>query len=73
MAVVVSQAMVMLKDDEREILRIKEFLAQVDKRYYHRIVENRKNNMRVFPHNGEDGKLFLNTFQYVNLFKNDKK
>ena len=49
--------------------KIKEFLKQVDKKYYHRAIQNRQASSSVFPHRGEDGRLFLNTFQYVNLFK----
>ena len=49
----------MPSENSKEISKIKEFLKQVDKKYYHRAIQ----------HRGEDGRLFLNTFQYVNLFK----
>lgn len=55
----------MPSENSKEISKIKEFLKQVDKKYYHRAIQNSS----VFPHRGEDGRLFLNTFQYVNLFK----
>jgi hypothetical protein len=59
----------MPNEDTKEISKIKEFLKQVDKKYYHRAIQNRQAAGSVFPHRGEDGRLFLNTFQYVNLFK----
>ena len=59
----------MPSENSKEISKIKEFLKQVDKKYYHRAIQNRQAAGSVFPHRGEDGRLFLNTFQYVNLFK----
>lgn len=59
-------------ENEKEESKIREYLRQVDKKFYYRAIENRKKEGLVFPHRGEDGKLFANTFQYVNLFK-DKK
>lgn len=59
-------------EDEKESFKIREFLKQVDKKFYYRAIENRKKEGKIFPHQGEDGKLFINTFQYVNLFKNKK-
>lgn len=59
-------------DEELEISKIKRFLRQVDESYYHRIIQNRLIREQRFPHFGEDGRLFLNTFQYVNLFKTKK-
>ena len=56
----------LIMNDEKEDSKIREYLKQVDKKFYYRAIENRK---KVFPHRGEDGKLFVNTFQYVNLFK----
>lgn len=55
----------MPSENSKEISKIKEFLKQVDKKYYHRAIQNRQASSSVF----EDGRLFLNTFQYVNLFK----
>lgn len=59
----------MPSENSKEISKIKEFLKQVDKKYYHRAIQNRQASSSVFPNRGEDGRLFLNTFQYVNLFK----
>lgn len=59
----------LIMNEELENSRIREYLKQVDKKFYHRAIENRKKEGKVFPHRGEDGKLFVNTFQYVNLFK----
>ena len=59
----------LIMNDEKEDSKIREYLKQVDKKFYYRAIENRKKVGKVFPHRGEDGKLFVNTFQYVNLFK----
>ncbi len=52
----------MPSENSKEISKIKEFLKQVDKKYYHRAIQNRQASSSVFPHRGEDGRLFLNTF-----------
>lgn len=57
----------------QEDSKIIEYLKQVDKKFYYRAIENRKKEGKVFPHRGEDGKLFINTFQYVNFFKEKNK
>ena len=59
----------LIMNDEKEDSKIREYLKQVDKKFYYRAIANRKKEGKVFPHRGEDGKLFVNTFQYVNLFK----
>ena len=59
----------LIMNDEKEDSKIREYLKQVDKKFYYRAIESRKKEGKVFPHRGEDGKLFVNTFQYVNLFK----
>ena len=59
----------LIMNDEKEDSKIREYLKQVDKKFYYRAIEKRKKEGKVFPHRGEDGKLFVNTFQYVNLFK----
>ena len=59
----------LIMNDEKEDSKIREYLKQVDKKFYYRAIENRKKEGQVFPHRGEDGELFVNTFQYVNLFK----
>ena len=63
----------MPSENSKEISKIKEGRenksSKVDKKYYHRAIQNRQASSSVFPHRGEDGRLFLNTFQYVNLFK----
>ena len=59
----------LIMNDDKEESKIREYLKQVDKKFYYRAIENRKKEGKVFPHRGEDGKLFVNTFQYVNLFK----
>lgn len=56
-------------ESEQEKVRLAEFLKQVDQNYYHRTIQNRKDASCIFPHQGEEGKLFINTFGYVNLFK----
>lgn len=63
-------------EDTKESLRLREFLKQVDGKYYHRKIENRIEETKRFPLLGEDGYLFINTYQYVNLvprFKTIKK
>ena len=59
----------LIMNDEKEDSKIREYMKQVDKKFYYRDIENRKKEGKVCPHRGEDGKLFVNTFQYVNLFK----
>ncbi|WP_405384128.1 hypothetical protein [Phascolarctobacterium sp.] len=59
-------------DDAKEDFKIREYLKQVDQKYYYRLVENRKKLFKVFPHCGEDGRLFLNTYQYVNITRKNK-
>lgn len=59
-------------DDVKENFKIREYLKQVDKKFYYRVIENRRENFKVFPHCGEDGRLFLNTYQYVTI-TNKKK
>ena len=53
--------------DEKEECKIREYLKQVDKKFYHRAIENRKKEGKHFPHRGEDGRLFDNAFSYVNI------
>lgn len=60
-------------DEIKEDLKIKEYLKHVDGNYYHRKVQNRLGEMRTFPHLGEDGSLFTNTYQYVKLFQKEDK
>lgn len=55
------------KIEERS--KIQEYLKHVDTKFYHRAIENRKKEGKVFPHRGEDGRLFLNTYRYLGLFK----
>lgn len=52
----------LIMNDEKEDSKIREYLKQVDKKFYYRAIENRKKEGKVFPHRGEDGKLFVNTF-----------
>jgi len=63
-------------DDIKESIKLREFLKQVDGQYYHRKIANRLEEMKRFPLLGEDGQIFINTYQYVNLvpkLKNDQK
>lgn len=60
-------------DEVKEEIKIKEFLKQVDHSYYHRKIENRLGEMKKFPLLGEDGRLFMDTYQYVNLFQKKNK
>lgn len=59
----------LIMNDEKEDSKIREYLKQVDKKFYYRCYREQEKEGKVFPHRGEDGKLFVNTFQYVNLFK----
>ncbi|MCQ2373956.1 MAG: hypothetical protein MJ050_07750 [Phascolarctobacterium sp.] len=54
-------------EDMEEDSKIRAFLKQVDRKYYHRKIENRMEEMRKFPLLGEDGSSFFNTYQYVEL------
>lgn len=66
----------MALDNPKEDIKIQEFLRRVDNSYYHRKIENRLNEMKKFPHLGESGRLFMNTYHYVNLIpkkKTDKR
>lgn len=62
-----------LLDDEAENRKIINFLKKVDENYYHRKIQNRKEESKVFPHRGEDGRLFLKTFGYVKLSNINKE
>lgn len=59
-------------DDLKENFKIREYLSQVDKRFYHRVIENRKKEGKVFPHRGEDGGLFMDTYRYVKIINKKK-
>jgi len=53
-----------------EKVKIRDFLKSVDDRFYYRIIENRQSYTgRYFPHRGETGSLFFNTYHYVALGK----
>lgn len=55
-------------DAAAEDNKVERFLKNVDTRFYHRIIENRQKNVGCyFPHRGETGTLFIDTFQYVKL------
>ncbi|MGM9570464.1 MAG: hypothetical protein ACI3XC_10345 [Phascolarctobacterium sp.] len=58
--------------DEKEDCKIREYLRQVDKKFYYRAIENRKRESRVFPYNGKDSKLFANAFSYVHITRKVK-
>lgn len=58
--------------DEKEDCKIREYLRQVDKKFYYRAIENRKRESRVFPYNGKDSKLFANAFSYVHITRKEK-
>ena len=60
------------REDEQEDCKIREYLKQVDKKFYYRAIENRKQESRVFPYNGKDSKLFANTFSYVHIKRKKK-
>lgn len=61
-----------LMENEKESFRIREYLRKVDRKFYHRAIENRKRASEDFPYRGEDGKAFANTYKYVSLFKDNK-
>lgn len=54
---------------EKEDFKIQEYLKRIDRKFYFRAIENRRREAKIFPHCGESGTLFVNTFQYVNLFR----
>lgn len=55
-------------DEDDEDLKLKEFLKRVDDGFYHKIIQNRQmNTAKYFPHRGENGSDFIDTFQYVKL------
>lgn len=56
-----------IREDDQEETMIKEFLKQLDGKYYHRKIEARLDEMKKFPLLGEDGHHFINTFHYVKL------
>ena len=60
-------------EDLANDIKLKEFLKQVDGKYYHRKIENRLSEMRRFPLLGETGQMFINTYQYTNLVPKLKK
>lgn len=61
-------AKIVLEEDDDEELKLKEFLKKVDGNFYHKIIENRQmNTAKYFPHRGENGSDFMDTFQYVKL------
>ena len=59
-------------EDEQEDCKIREYLRQVDKKFYYRAIENRKKESRVFPYNGKDSKLFANAFSHVHIIRKEK-
>lgn len=63
----------LITEQDKDEVKIKEFLRKVDSRYYHRKIENRLEEMHKFPLLGEDGSLFINTYQYINLVPKLKK
>jgi len=59
-------------DVKQEELKIKKLLKNMDTCFYYKIIENRQSYIgRYFPHRGETGSLFMNTYQYVSI--GDKK
>lgn len=55
-------------DEQQENSKIRDFLKSVDTRFYYRIIENRQSYVgRYFPHRGETGSLYVNTYQYVSI------
>lgn len=59
--------------DLSENIKLREFLKQVDGKYYHRKIENRLDEMKRFPLLGEDGSMFINAFRYVNIIPKPKR
>lgn len=59
--------------DLLENIKLREFLKQVDGKYYHRKIENRLDEMKRFPLLGEDGSMFINAFRYVNIIPKPKR
>lgn len=57
-----------LVDDLKDEFKLKEFLKKVDTKFYHKIIENRQQYVgRYFPHRGETGTIFNNTYQYLSV------
>lgn len=53
-------------DEEAEFEKLKILMKKMDHQYYHKIVAGRQQyTARYFPHRGETGVLFNDTFQYV--------
>lgn len=59
--------------DSTDNLKIREFLKQVDRKYYHHKIENRLDEMKRFPLLGENGAMFINAFHYVNIMPKPKR
>lgn len=56
-----------IREDDKEETMIREFLKQLDGKYYHRKIEARLEEMKKFPLLGEDGRYFINTYHYVKI------
>ncbi|MDY4920367.1 MAG: hypothetical protein SO119_04740 [Phascolarctobacterium sp.] len=54
-------------DNEKEELKIREYLKQIDKKFYYRIMEHRKQDHKISIANGTDERLAVNTFDYVKI------
>lgn len=52
-------------EQEKEEHKLREFLRQVDRSYYHRRIENLTGEAKKLPNLGQDGSMFLNTYQHV--------
>ena len=56
-----------IREDDKEETMIREFLKQLDGKYYPRKIEARLDEMKKFPLLGEDGRYFINTYHYVKI------
>lgn len=53
-------------DEEAEFAKLKNIIEKMDHQYYHKMILTRQQYTgRYFPHRGENGALFADTFQYV--------
>lgn len=53
-------------DEEEEFAKLKSIIHKMDHQYYHKMILTRQQYTgRYFPHRGETGALFADTFHYV--------
>lgn len=58
--------------EQKELHKIKKCLLQADQSCYHRIIQHHKRHGKTLPHYRDHVHLFLNTFQYINIFSRNR-